>query len=153
LLIVFLVFWLPLASLPPSTSAQEIGVPLEESPRVTLSCIGARASIEAHVHLVGGRGRPARYLPMPALTCDGEAAPWSEATTIWRAGSIWHVVIKVESGGGSLMCEAEGMQIPALVRCPVAAGEVVFAIEPETERPTETGHPEIPPGSPGLMGT
>lgn len=116
--------------------AQDAALPDEQSPRVSLSCINARATTDGHVHLVGGRGRAPRYLVLPALACDGTTQPSAETTTIWWLGSIWHVTITVESAGERIVCEEEGMQVPALVKCPIADGEAAVAIEPAAEAQT-----------------
>lgn len=134
------------AAMPLTVTAQDPTLPAEQSPRVTLTCINARATIEGHVHLVGGRGRPPRYLVMAPLACDGTSEHWAETTTIWWPGSIWHVAITVESGSESITCEEEGTQLPAQVRCSTTTGEVVFVIEAGPAESDDATVRRAPPG-------
>jgi len=124
-------FLAAMLAFPMAVAAQDAALPVESEVRASLICTNARGHTDAHVHLVGGRGRPARYRAIPTLSCDGAGQTSAETTTIWWPGSIWHVVVNAESNGVSGVCEDEGMQLPALVRCATGAGEVLFSIEPE----------------------
>jgi hypothetical protein len=112
-------------------NAQEPDAPAEQDLRVTLVCGDAQASSEGHLHVAGGPGRPTRYVVLPALACD-VTRPLVEARIFWWPGSIWYVILSVESAGDSVHYEEEGTQPAAVIRCPTVTGAVVFTIEPAT---------------------
>lgn len=126
-------------------TAQGSPLPDEQHPTVTLTCEGARGSLDAHMHLVGGRGRPARYLVLPPLTCDSDGQPAAIADTIWWGGSLWHAVVLAEADGQSAICEEEGMQLPVTVHCAVGAGAVQLTMSPSSAEPPPPSPATEPP--------
>ena len=68
--------------------------------------------------------------------------------TIWWQGSIWHVAITAESEGVRVVCETEGLQLPAQVTCPVAAGEVTFAMDLGVDGQPGAGPPDVKVAAP-----